>query len=118
MHVKREEQKRLRIQLSHLRQAGNDIQKTNDLLAKYKDDPKFRQYLELTAGKSDLLQKVENLDKESNRMQKSKEDTSDEDEGIVEDEDKIAKKQEISDASVSGNCELSILILLDPASTF
>lgn len=100
VQVKREDQERLRIQLSHLRQAGNDLLKTNALLAKYKDDPKFRQYLELTAGKSDLLQRIEDLEnKEFKDKQKRYEDHSEEDEGIVEDQDKLAKKQEISDAS-------------------
>ena len=112
---KREDAIKFRIQLSKLRSAGDDTKKRNSLFEKYKNDPKFKQYIELSGGASkagitqDEWNKLEGKTSPSKEEKEPHEDASSEDEGIEPDANNLARKEDVSDKDVSRHSFLNSL---------
>lgn len=98
---KRENVIKLRIQLSELRKVRDDSSKTSSLLTKFKDDPKFREYLELTTGKTFGIEKKAKPTEENNEAEDNADKEEQEIDAAKQSQTKLADKEGVSDALVS-----------------
>ncbi|KAA0183689.1 hypothetical protein HAZT_HAZT006917 [Hyalella azteca] len=99
--LKKQQELCLKKERARLKASGGDASIRAQILDKYKNDPKFMNYLELNLGSNVSLLENKSREKKNKKnilsVEKDHKNNSENEEEIDDDSDKLAKKKELSD---------------------